>query len=66
MALELGWRSDPGNSHCLKEEMDDIMKCRGHMIQHNSRYPVGSRRFVVWCTAEGFLKDSRGDLADQH
>ena len=42
------------------------MKCRGHMLQDHSGYPVGSRRFVVRCTAEGFLKDSWGDLADQH
>ncbi len=42
------------------------MKCWGHMFKHHSRYPVGSRRFVIWCAAEGFLEDSKGDMSDQH
>ena len=38
----------------------------GHMLQYHSGDPIGSRRFVVWSAAEGFLKYRRGDLADQH
>ncbi len=66
MALESRWGSDPNDSHGLKEEMDGLMKGMWHMFQHHSGHPVGSRRFVTWRTAKGFLKDSRGDLADQH
>ena len=47
-------------------EEDGVFKCRGHMLQYHSGDPVGSRRFVVWSAAEGFLKYRRGDLADQH
>ncbi len=66
MAVEPRRGGEPRNSHGLEEEVDDLMKSRGHMLQHNAGYPVESRCFVVWCAAEGLLEDSRGDLADQH
>ncbi len=64
MALEPRGGSDPSDSHGLKEEMDGLMKFRWHVFQPHSGNPVGSRRFVIWRAAKGFLKDSRGDLAD--
>ena len=42
------------------------MECGGHVFENQSRDPIWTRCFVVWCAAESFLQYRRGDAFGDH
>ena len=49
--------------HGLKEKLESVGECKGHVLEYQARDPVRVRCFVVWGAAESFLQDCMGDAS---